>query len=258
MTAEALSNPWVQSLWRSRFAPSSQLAAHHHNEPTLCLVLGGKYLERICGRETEHGSGDLLYCPAGETHSQTISAHGAVKILLRPTHGAVDYLGEHIALARAPALRSPRIAAIGAGLAAELDAPDGFSSLVVEGLVAEMLGLLARSAATAREAAGRQLRAAREFVIEHACTGITIAELARAVGGDPVRLAEGFRRSFGKSIGHYAREVRLVRALESLTGTRTPIVQIAAECGFHDQAHFTRAFRAAYGITPARYRRGLH
>jgi AraC-like DNA-binding protein len=31
-------------------------------------------------------------------------------------------------------------------------------------------------------------------------------------------------------------------------------VEIACDAGFADQAHFTRAFKAAFGLTPARYR----
>jgi AraC-like DNA-binding protein len=29
---------------------------------------------------------------------------------------------------------------------------------------------------------------------------------------------------------------------------------VACEAGFADQAHFTRVFRSAFGLTPARYR----
>jgi AraC-like DNA-binding protein len=36
------------------------------------------------------------------------------------------------------------------------------------------------------------------------------------------------------------------------TGKR--IVDIALDTGFADQAHFTRAFSAAFGVPPARYR----
>jgi AraC-like DNA-binding protein len=32
------------------------------------------------------------------------------------------------------------------------------------------------------------------------------------------------------------------------------LADVAAESGFADQAHPTRAFRAAFGLTPARYR----
>jgi AraC-like DNA-binding protein len=32
-----------------------------------------------------------------------------------------------------------------------------------------------------------------------------------------------------------------------------PITEIAYAVGFFDQSHFTRAFRDAYGVTPARF-----
>ena len=35
------------------------------------------------------------------------------------------------------------------------------------------------------------------------------------------------------------------------------LAQIAVECGFHDQPHFTRAFHSVFRTTPAMYlRRG--
>lgn len=35
---------------------------------------------------------------------------------------------------------------------------------------------------------------------------------------------------------------------------RFPLSRIAYEAGFADQAHFTRAFKSAFGLTPERYR----
>ena len=35
---------------------------------------------------------------------------------------------------------------------------------------------------------------------------------------------------------------------------RIGLADVAGETGFADQAHFTRAFKAAFGLTPARYR----
>ena len=36
--------------------------------------------------------------------------------------------------------------------------------------------------------------------------------------------------------------------------TKRALVDVACEAGFADQAHFTRVFRSAFGLTPARYR----
>src|SRR3546814_20644973 len=65
-----------------------------------------------------------------------------------------------------------------------------------------------------------------------------------------------FIRAFSNTVGiaPYAwfvqRRVQHAEAL--LTGTQLPIVQIALECGFTDQAHFTQAFTKANGKTPTR------
>jgi AraC-like DNA-binding protein len=37
-------------------------------------------------------------------------------------------------------------------------------------------------------------------------------------------------------------------------GRGRPLAEVAAETGFADQAHFTRAFKSAFGLPPARYR----
>jgi AraC family transcriptional regulator len=38
---------------------------------------------------------------------------------------------------------------------------------------------------------------------------------------------------------------------------KTTLVDIAASVGFCDQAHFSRAFKAQFGLPPAAYRRQL-
>lgn len=68
-----------------------------------------------------------------------------------------------------------------------------------------------------------------------------------------------FIRAFSNTVGiaPYAWFVqkRVQHAQVLLTETQLPIVQIALECGFTDQAHFTKAFAKANGTTPARWRR---
>jgi len=68
-----------------------------------------------------------------------------------------------------------------------------------------------------------------------------------------------FIRAFSNTVGiaPYAWFVqkRVQHAEALLIGTQLPIVQIALECGFTDQAHFTKAFAKVNGTTPARWRR---
>ncbi len=58
----------------------------------------------------------------------------------------------------------------------------------------------------------------------------------------------------GETAAQTVRRMRLHRAATALTGSETPIGQIAAMVGYPDVSSFTRAFREAYGRTPARFR----
>ena len=62
----------------------------------------------------------------------------------------------------------------------------------------------------------------------------------------------------GTSFGAWVREQRLRRCRDDLASqqlSHRAIAEIAARWGFRSPAHFTRAFRARYGITPAELRR---
>jgi len=56
----------------------------------------------------------------------------------------------------------------------------------------------------------------------------------------------------GTSPYRYLLMRRLGYAREQIA-RRRPLVEVAFDAGFADQAHFTRMFKAAFGITPARY-----
>jgi transcriptional regulator GlxA family with amidase domain len=64
-----------------------------------------------------------------------------------------------------------------------------------------------------------------------------------------------FRNSFGVSPHNYVMRTRLKRAKALMLSTSTPLGQIAADCGFVDQAHLSRLFRRHVGDTPGAWRR---
>jgi len=83
-----------------------------------------------------------------------------------------------------------------------------------------------------------------------------VASLAAAAGRSREHAYRCFRHAFGVSPGAYVRSRRLEHAARLLAGTDLPIAAVAAECRFTDQSHLTRLFRARFGVTPARFRRG--
>jgi AraC-like DNA-binding protein len=80
------------------------------------------------------------------------------------------------------------------------------------------------------------------------------AELEAVTGLGRYELARQFRASYGTSPYRYSLMRRLDFARSRL-GRGAPLAELALAAGFVDQAHFTRMFRSAFGVTPARYAR---
>ena len=78
------------------------------------------------------------------------------------------------------------------------------------------------------------------------------SELGAATGLSRFELARQFRLRLGTSPYRYSLLRRLDFARQRL-GDGTPLAELALEAGFTDQAHFTRMFRSAFGLTPGRY-----
>ncbi len=111
-----------------------------------------------------------------------------------------------------------------------------------------------------------------------AARGAELGTLAEALdilhrrSNEPLRI-ESLAKQAGLSLSQFQRRVqsitgltprqlltkaRIDKAAESLRNTEQPLSSIANECGFYDQAAFSRQFSAATGLTPGEYRRAFH
>jgi AraC-like DNA-binding protein len=96
------------------------------------------------------------------------------------------------------------------------------------------------------------LERARQFLDMEKTRVVRSAELEAVTGLTRYDLARQFRWMCGTSPYRYLLMRRLAAAREQIA-RRRPLVEVALEAGFADQAHFTRMFKAAFGLTPARY-----
>jgi AraC-like DNA-binding protein len=155
---------------------------------------------------------------------------------------------------REAVLTSARLArAIGEAFRAPLE-PLAVDSLVVE--LAE--GLLAGERTRADLPISRRVDAgaverARQFLAAEPARAVRSAELEAVSGLTRYDLARQFRIAVGTSPHRYQLMRRLERAREAIHEAR-PLAEVACDAGFADQAHFTRAFKSAFGLTPGRYR----
>ena len=80
---------------------------------------------------------------------------------------------------------------------------------------------------------------------------IRIADIAGALGWSRKRLVAGFREQIGVPPKMLARVLRFHHARGLLGACDTDAAQVAATCGYADQAHMIREFRAISGWTPS-------
>jgi AraC-like DNA-binding protein len=126
-------------------------------------------------------------------------------------------------------------------------------SLIVdlaEGLMAEERGGVRRIASQRIDV--RVIERAREFLDTERTRVVHSAELEAITGLTRYDLARQFRIMLGTSPYRYLLMRRLDFAREWIYQERP--LEVACEAGFADQAHFTRTFKSAFGLTPAHYR----
>jgi two-component system, response regulator YesN len=157
-------------------------------------------------------------------------------------------------------------AAIGKGISAEgllgprysyltdINAATGFDDLFWK--VTKALENFTRAVSEER---GRTARAhvtrMKEFLSRRFATKVTAREVAAAAGLSVSRALHLFRRETGVSLLAYVTALRIDYARYLLKNTERSMADIASECGFFDQSHFTKAFKTAEGVPPLRYRR---
>jgi len=77
-------------------------------------------------------------------------------------------------------------------------------------------------------------------------------EIAEELGISAFALNRRFKKQFGMSPHNWRIQLRASYAAEKLRQGE-PLVDVAMDCGFADQAHLTRTFRKVYGVTPGQY-----
>jgi AraC-like DNA-binding protein len=86
--------------------------------------------------------------------------------------------------------------------------------------------------------------------LAHTNGAVRVSTLADKVGRSRRHLNRGFREHVGVGPKTAARILRFSRAVELLGRRRIPLVELAQECAYFDQAHLYREFREFAGTTP--------
>ncbi len=218
------------------------MRTHAHDHPYVSLVVEGRYTEHT-GESPRHLRRNMLvFHPAGEVHADCVHDQSMATINLEYISGR---LPREFICAEGPdvdALTHRFLSAVpesGRGLRDSIEA------------IGEFLWNRA-----SRSQPSEQMIRARERLLERDCR-CSVSALAAELGVGRVLLHRTFKRAYGKSPRAGVTGNRLAAAAKLLTGSDETIASIAAECGYYDQSHFCRQFKAFAGMSPSGYRQAF-
>lgn len=83
-------------------------------------------------------------------------------------------------------------------------------------------------------------------------TPLAIPDIARAVGCSTRQLERLFSRHLNDTPGVFYRNLRLDRGRNLLATTDLSVAEVCIACGFESTTHFSRTFKARFGIVPTK------
>jgi AraC-like DNA-binding protein len=212
--------------WMSRHSASERMPRHRHVEGYAALVLAGGYVEAGDRGRIRVESGQVVIHGAYEAHQDYFARAGAL-VLNLPLIGNLDGFTGVVTDADAIAREAERDILGAAALLKETICP-------MNALLTDWPDQLAIA-----------LASQRDFSIE---------DWADEMGLAPPSISRGFRQAYGVSPKRYRLEQRTLRALRKLQAWPGTLAGLAADVGFSDQAHLTRAVLAMTGVAPHRLR----
>jgi AraC family transcriptional regulator len=240
----------------NRFRAGLVIPHHKHTLTHLTCVLEGSFVEEYAGLRLECQAGSVLVVPKDRVHEDRIGSQGAHTLSVEMGPNTMQRIDDSVNLFSEPlVLSGPQIARQIERLYHEFHARDDASLLAIAGITLDLI-VTAERRLDQGEAPGRNwLEELLEELHRDSAADASLGQLAQRFGIHEAHMARAFRRRHGCSIGEYVRWLRLEKSKIALSSTRATVSEVAAESGFYDQAHFSRAFKKQYGVSPAAYRK---
>ena len=231
---------------------------HVHAEPVLSLVLAGEGVEEVGSRTRALAAQDLLFTPSHAPHGYRFGVKGQwFNIQLSDDWLARKTDGQRALPATAQIIRGNAASVWAARVRSEVRLRDSVSNLAIEGAMILMIADLARLRDDGAPTRPRWLNRVEETINATSAAPLSMDELSTIAGVHPRHLLRTFRKYHGTTVANYVRQRQLQQARVAIATSQHPLAMVALDAGFADQSHFTRAFRKAYGETPAEYSRSF-
>lgn len=239
---------------------NTAFSPHRHDVYTLGLTMRGVQCFNYRGAARQSLPGELVVLHPDELHdghAGTCDGFAYRAITIRPSAIGNILPGQSLPFVEGGQSDNPGLKkAVSAALADLDEALDPLHAADTLFDIATALHSAAGHASPGGQLDSRATERARTYIHEHLDQPVCMDDLERAAGQDRWQLSRDFRRLHGTSPYRYLVMRRLDAARDRIHRGEC-IAQTALACGFNDQSHMTRHFRAAHGLSPARWKRSV-
>src|SRR5260370_27139210 len=105
----------------------------------------------------------------------------------------------------------------------------------------------------------KRLTRVTSYIYDHLDDDLDLQILAEVAALSPFHWRRIYHALYGETVAATVKRLRLQRAAAELARTSMAIEEIATRSGYETVASFNRAFKSAFGMPPAQFRReGIH
>ncbi|HUR81148.1 MAG TPA: AraC family transcriptional regulator [Thermoanaerobaculia bacterium] len=238
------------SVFRVRYDKGS-IAPHRHERARIAMLLDGSVAEETNGRIVDIRKHQLVFWPEGVTHSN-VFGRASQSLQIELSHEIYRHVARWFPPPPSP-IDSDRFEGATQRLLREVDRYDAASPMALQSAIYEIVARASRLTSS-QEPLSFAVTQAIRFANASIADPIAIGDLAEAANVSVRSLHERFTEELGTTPMDYVRDLRLTHAESLLRETQLPAAEIAAACGFYDQAHFCRLFKQRTGTTPRQFR----
>lgn len=228
-------------------------APHRHDTYTFALTLQGVQSFDYRGACRHSLPGELVVLHPDELHDGQAGTEDGFcyrGINIAPTDLLGPLNGRALPFIQGGRTKDQRLIAVIAELVQDLSTPlDPLHWQTALAELTEALCALDSGEGETRQPDVASVLAARDYIEAHLIDPILMEDMEQVTGVSRWQLSRDFRAVLGTSPYRYVTLRRLDRA-KACIFRGLSLAETAYACGFSDQAHLTRQFKATLGVTP--------
>ncbi len=236
---------------------------HWHNYYEIELVLAGRGIHKINGREYFEEPGDVFIMRLNDRHSFQLQEPGDHLVVDVPVKCIPHEVEEAMLMVRGNVITHLEPEAFQKVLTQyrlleEITQERPFDKLkqkyLCSGLIMMILSELGEGTSANYSQTNLRLREIIAYIQKNIQSDLSAQTIADKFYISKEYLYAFFKKNAGITLMEYIRKVRLEAALELLLHTNKSVAEISGQSGFGAVSTFTRVFKNAYGMSPTELR----